>query len=96
MTRHLSLAPYEAVLLRRYPTDAGEDERLTADFIAVHAGCTRQSVSDWRRRGVDLFRAEELAIKTLGVMPWMIWPEWGEEIDKEFARRAERRKAKAS
>jgi hypothetical protein len=69
----------------------------TRALQALKLGVPPRQISRWQKIGVDFWQADKLAVR-LGVMPYVIWPEWLEwsilwvaqgdaaELDKKGAR----------
>lgn len=71
--------PFEPIL--RYLRARYPDDDITAGFVAVHVGISLQSAHNYIRRGVDVWHADGVAVRTIGVHPCLVWPEWCDLID---------------
>ena len=61
---------------RRYPRQVFDDPTLGVWF-----GVSRDTVQNWRRRGLDPWQADRLATAA-GFHPCQVWPEWCDLIDE--------------
>lgn len=84
----LSIAPLEALALASLgrrgfcPVGAGGPQTRNMNYAAVSevaelAGTSRRQWYRWRRTGVDVWQADELAVR-FGRHPGELWPEWWE------------------
>jgi hypothetical protein len=54
--------------------------------IARALHCTNSDIYRWKREGITIWRADQIAVDKLGVHPAVVWGEmWWEAADREAA-----------
>ena len=81
----LPIGPLEEALghywdRRQVPLEDREAVKAAAVF-----GVTARTWRNWVRTGLTWYTADAAAVHGLGVMPWMIWPEWEAIADHRAA-----------
>jgi len=69
----------------RYESDAVNiGERALDLYRALH--CTNSDIYRWKREGITIWRADQIAVDKLGVHPAAVWGDmWWEAADREAA-----------
>lgn len=73
--------------LRRLAAGPAPGEEWTQVNIARLCGVSKQAVNQWTQRGIDPWRADQIAVRALKTLPWVIWgPSWERacEIDEQL------------
>lgn len=56
-------------------TQPNENYAVRFAYVARRTGVSKQTVIRWNSEGVDLYKADKIAV-SLGKHPAMFWPDW--------------------
>jgi len=67
---HLDVEPLELWLRVHHPEATSDATK------GAICGVARGTYLKWRRGGMTAWRADDVAIKVMGRMPWEVWDRW--------------------
>lgn len=70
--------PFEALsLLPEIPIkDRSQFSKPTIYDWARYLGVSRDTIRLWKKKGIPEFKADHIAVKSFGMHPCLIWPDW--------------------